>query len=75
MLFPVQLLKQESKIWFGESVTMLLHIVHRSLTDSFHRSLAVEWGRYGIRLNCIAPGPIDTGADSGAWSRLDPTGK
>lgn len=54
---------------------MLLHIVHRSLTDSFHRSLAVEWGRYGIRLNCIAPGPIDTGADSGAWSRLDPTGK
>ncbi len=38
------------------------------------RSLASEWGRYGIRLNCLAPGPIDTGADSGAWSRLDPTG-
>jgi NAD(P)-dependent dehydrogenase (short-subunit alcohol dehydrogenase family) len=24
------------------------------------RSLAVEWGsRYGIRVNCIAPGPIE----------------
>jgi len=35
------------------------------------RSLASEWGRYGIRLNCIAPGPIET---EGAFSRLDPSG-
>jgi len=42
--------------------------------ENMIRSLASEWGRYGIRLNCLAPGPIDTGADSGAWSRLDPTG-
>jgi len=42
--------------------------------ENMIRSLASEWGRYGIRLNCIAPGPIDTGAESGAWSRLDPTG-
>ncbi len=34
------------------------------------RSLASEWGRYGIRLNCLSPGPILT---EGAWSRLDPT--
>lgn len=33
------------------------------------RSLAVEWGRYGIRLNAIAPGPFPT---EGAWSRLLP---
>ncbi len=36
------------------------------------RSLAVEWGRHGIRLNCIAPGPIPT---KGAWERLIPTEK
>lgn len=42
--------------------------------ENMVRSLASEWGRYGIRLNCLAPGPIDTGAESGAWSRLDPTG-
>lgn len=34
------------------------------------RSLAAEWGKYGIRLNAIAPGPIPT---EGAWSRLMPT--
>jgi len=33
------------------------------------RSLAVEWGRHGIRLNAIAPGPIPT---KGAWDRLMP---
>ncbi len=33
------------------------------------RSLAVEWGKYGIRLNAIAPGPFPT---EGAWSRLIP---
>ena len=35
------------------------------------RSLAVEWGKYGIRLNAIAPGPFPT---EGAWSRLLPPG-
>jgi NAD(P)-dependent dehydrogenase (short-subunit alcohol dehydrogenase family) len=33
------------------------------------RSLAAEWGRYGIRSNAIAPGPFPT---EGAWSRLFP---
>ncbi len=33
------------------------------------RSLAVEWGGRGVRLNAIAPGPFPT---EGAWSRLLP---
>ncbi len=33
------------------------------------KSLASEWGVYGIRLNAIAPGPFPT---EGAWSRLAP---
>ena len=33
-------------------------------------SLAVEWAKYHIRINAIAPGPFPT---EGAWSRLMPT--
>lgn len=33
------------------------------------RSLAVEWGKYNIRFNAIAPGPFPT---KGAWDRLLP---
>ena len=35
------------------------------------KSLAVEWGRHGIRLNAIAPGPFPT---EGATKRLRPDG-
>ena len=40
--------------------------------DNLTKSLSAEWGKYGIRLNSIAPGPIYT---EGAFSRLDPTGE
>lgn len=33
-------------------------------------SLAVEWAKYNIRVNAIAPGPFPT---EGAWSRLMPS--
>ena len=34
------------------------------------RSLAVEWAKYGMRFNAIAPGPFPT---KGAWDRLLPS--
>ena len=40
--------------------------------DNMTKSLGAEWGKYGIRINSIAPGPIYT---EGAFSRLDPGGQ
>lgn len=37
--------------------------------EALTKSLAVEWGKYGIRTNAIAPGPFPT---KGAWDRLFP---
>ncbi len=37
--------------------------------EAMTRSLAVEWGNRGIRMNAIAPGPVPT---EGAFSRLLP---
>ena len=37
--------------------------------DALTRNLAVEWGRYGIRVNGIAPGPIE---DTEGMARLVP---
>jgi len=43
--------------------------VAKSGVQALTRSLAVEWGPRGIRMNAIAPGPIPT---EGAFSRLLP---
>lgn len=43
--------------------------VSKAGVEAFTRSLAVEWGNRGIRMNAIAPGPIPT---EGAFSRLLP---
>ncbi|XP_004474795.2 2,4-dienoyl-CoA reductase [(3E)-enoyl-CoA-producing], mitochondrial [Dasypus novemcinctus] len=40
--------------------------------ETLNKSLAAEWGKYGMRFNVIQPGPIKT---KGAFSRLDPTGE
>jgi len=40
--------------------------------EAMSKSLSSEWGRYGLRFNCLAPGPVET---EGAFTRLDPTGK
>ncbi|RKR74374.1 NAD(P)-dependent dehydrogenase (short-subunit alcohol dehydrogenase family) [Frondihabitans australicus] len=41
----------------------------KAAVNAMTMSLAVEWARYGIRLNAIAPGPIPT---EFAWDVLDP---
>jgi len=43
--------------------------VSKAGVQALTRSLAVEWGSRGIRMNAIAPGPIPT---EGAFSRLLP---
>jgi NAD(P)-dependent dehydrogenase (short-subunit alcohol dehydrogenase family) len=43
--------------------------VAKAGVQALTRSLAVEWGNRGIRMNAIAPGPIPT---QGAFSRLLP---
>jgi NAD(P)-dependent dehydrogenase (short-subunit alcohol dehydrogenase family) len=44
----------------------------KSAIHAMTMSLASEWGRYGIRLNAIAPGEIPT---EGAGKRLNPGGE
>jgi len=49
---------------------MQLHVsAAKAGVDALTRNLAVEWGRYGIRVNAIAPGPI---ADTEGMQRLVP---
>jgi NAD(P)-dependent dehydrogenase (short-subunit alcohol dehydrogenase family) len=43
--------------------------VSKAGVETLTRSLAVEWGNRGIRMNAIAPGPIPT---QGAFSRVVP---
>jgi NAD(P)-dependent dehydrogenase (short-subunit alcohol dehydrogenase family) len=43
----------------------------KSAIHAMTMSLATEWGRYGVRLNAIAPGEIPT---EGAGKRLNPGG-
>ncbi|HEY6337976.1 MAG TPA: SDR family oxidoreductase, partial [Candidatus Sulfotelmatobacter sp.] len=43
--------------------------VSKAGVEALMRSLAVEWGHRGIRMNAIAPGPIPT---QGAFSRVLP---
>src|SRR5271156_4780632 len=43
--------------------------VSKAGVEALTRSLAVEWGDRGIRMNAIAPGPIPT---QGAFSRILP---
>ncbi len=49
---------------------MQIHVsAAKAAVDAMTRNLAVEWGRYGIRVNGIAPGPIE---DTEGMKRLLP---
>ena len=55
-------------IWNGGPFTVP-SAMSKAGVNIMTKSLAAEWGHYGIRLNAIAPGPFPT---KGAWERLSP---
>jgi NAD(P)-dependent dehydrogenase (short-subunit alcohol dehydrogenase family) len=55
-------------VWTG-SAFVVPSAMAKTALHAMTMSLAVEWGRYGIRLNATAPGPFPT---EGAWERLNP---
>ena len=58
-------------VWSG-SAFVVPSAMAEAAVHAMTMSLAVEWGRYGIRLNALAPGPIPTDY---AWEMLNPTDK
>ncbi|MDT5316113.1 MAG: hypothetical protein QOE74_5133 [Mycobacterium sp.] len=58
-------------VWSG-SAFVVPSAMAKAAVHAMTMSLAVEWGRYGIRLNALAPGPIPT---EYAWEMLNPTEK
>jgi NAD(P)-dependent dehydrogenase (short-subunit alcohol dehydrogenase family) len=58
-------------VWSG-SAFVVPAAMAKAAVHAMTMSLAVEWGRYGIRLNALAPGPIPT---EYAWEMLNPTDK
>ncbi len=55
-------------IWTG-SPYVVPSAMSKSGIHAMTKSLAAEWGKYGIKINGIAPGPFPT---KGAWERLNP---
>jgi NAD(P)-dependent dehydrogenase (short-subunit alcohol dehydrogenase family) len=58
-------------VWTG-SAFVVPSAMAKAAVHSMTMSLAVEWAKYGIRLNALAPGPIPTDY---AWEMLNPTDK
>ena len=54
------------------SAFVLPSSIAKAGVNNMTKSLAAEWGKYGIRLLGVAPGPIYT---KGAFDRLDPSGE
>lgn len=57
-------------VWNGSAFTVP-SAMSKAGINTMNQSLAVEWARYGMRFNAIAPGAFPT---KGMSSRLDPDG-
>ena len=55
-------------VWTDSAFTVP-SAMSKSGVHAMTQSLATEWGKTGIRINAIAPGPFPT---EGAWARLSP---
>lgn len=58
-------------VWTG-SAFVVPSAMAKAAVHAMTMSLAVEWARFGIRLNALAPGPIPTDY---AWEMLNPNDK
>ena len=64
-----QILNISATLHYGGTPHQLHVSAAKAGVDALTRNLAVEWGRYGIRTNAIAPGPIE---DTEGMKRLVP---
>ena len=55
-------------VWSG-SAFVVPSAMAKTALHAMTMSLAVEWGKYGIRMNATAPGPFPT---ESAWEKLNP---
>jgi NAD(P)-dependent dehydrogenase (short-subunit alcohol dehydrogenase family) len=58
-------------VWTG-SAYVLPSVMSKSALHAMTMSLAVEWGKYNVRVNAVAPGPFPT---ESAWEKLAPIPK
>lgn len=56
-------------VWTG-SAFVVPSAMSKAAVNAMTMSLAVEWAKYGIRINAVAPGPFPT---EYAWQMLAPT--
>jgi peroxisomal 2,4-dienoyl-CoA reductase len=64
-----QILNISATLHYGGTPYQLHVSAAKAGVDALTRNLAVEWGRHGIRVNAIAPGPIE---DTEGMKRLVP---
>lgn len=64
-----QILNISATLHYGGTPFQLHVSAAKAGVDALTRNLAVEWGRYGIRTNAIAPGPTE---DTEGMQRLVP---
>jgi len=63
------ILNVSATLHYGATPLQIHASAAKAAVDAITRSLALEWGRLGIRVNGLAPGPI---ADTEGMARLAP---